>query len=364
MTPYPDYHNFRRIESIAHPTRDLIIGIADTGVGYRSVDGGYTWKEFRLPVDLGMAFEIKMYDAKYGYIYGPPQWLFKTTDGGESWTQVSLPDAIQNVYVERLSVVNPDTIILSMVWTNKAVLLRSYDGGVTWNYNDAPVLFGVSSLFFVDAQYGYSVGYQNTGQGDRALDLFTYTTDGGRTWAPVEKKWRDPANGLSDVQFLDRLNGMAVGWQGKILRTSDGGKTWKKDPVPLDTHNICTIGAMAFPSLNTAYVTSSDCQVLRWVLTPTSVPTFANTAEHSISIIPNIITTEEPSIIVQLPASGNLQLTVVDAVGSTVWAKDFGNVTEKEIRCSLQQRFPSGVFFVQASLDGKIVGKERLTVMR
>ena len=364
MTPYPDYHDFRRIKSIAHPTRDLIIGIADTGVGYRSTDGGYTWKEFRLPVDRGLGFEIKMFDETYGYISGPPRWLFKTTNGGESWNQVLLPDSVKGVYVEKLSIVHPDTIILSMVWTNKGVILRSTDGGVTWDYNDAPVLYWVPNMFFIDFQHGYSVGYKRTGEGDRALDLYTYTTDGGRTWAPVESKWRDPAGGLRDIRFLDRLNGIAVGGQGKILRTYDGGKTWEQQPVPLDTHSICNIIAMEFPSPRTAYATITNFQVLRWIPTASSTPAISTEAARAISITPSIIGNEEPTISALLPRSGHLHLEVVDATGAVVWVKDFGVVAEKEVRYSLQQQLPSGVFFVRAILDGTIIGNERLMVMK
>ncbi|TWU30157.1 YCF48-related protein [Bythopirellula polymerisocia] len=85
-----------------------------------------------------------------------------------------------------------------------------------------------ASLFdthFVDAQYGWAVG---------AHGCIWHTTDGGAHWhqqsSHVDVR-------LSGVWFLDRQLGWAVGgatqpylWttQGIVLRTTDGGKTWKK----------------------------------------------------------------------------------------------------------------------------------------
>jgi len=47
----------------------------------------------------------------------------------------------------------------------------------------------------------------------------------GLAQEPRPESWKADA-ALTDVTFLDRQRGWAVGSQGVLLRTEDGGKTW------------------------------------------------------------------------------------------------------------------------------------------
>ena len=91
-------------------------------------------------------------------------------------------------------------------------------------------LFGVS---FVDEDHGWACG-----RWGRVLE----STDGG-------KSWRRQNSGtdytLSSVCFVDQKKGWAVGDMGSIIHTTDGGITWEKQksPVPyflMDVHFVDT----------------------------------------------------------------------------------------------------------------------------
>jgi hypothetical protein len=69
---------------------------------------------------------------------------------------------------------------------------------------------------FVDAKNGFAVGLNG-----RILA----TSDGGATW---QKRDSGVNDALESVQFVDAKNGWAVGSNGRILATSDGGATWQK----------------------------------------------------------------------------------------------------------------------------------------
>ena len=69
-------------------------------------------------------------------------------------------------------------------------------------------LLGVSST---DANNGTAVGDQGT---------IVRTADGGTTWTAQQS---GTTNQLHGVSFTDANTGTAVGLQGTILRTTDGG---------------------------------------------------------------------------------------------------------------------------------------------
>ncbi len=76
------------------------------------------------------------------------------------------------------------------------------------NNND---LFGVS---FTDANTGTAVGFDGT---------ILRTTNGGTTWT---SQTSGTTNHLYGVSFTDANTGTAVGVDGTILRTTNGGTTW------------------------------------------------------------------------------------------------------------------------------------------
>jgi photosystem II stability/assembly factor-like uncharacterized protein/outer membrane protein OmpA-like peptidoglycan-associated protein len=81
----------------------------------------------------------------------------------------------------------------------------------TWNAQNPIAL---KSVEFSGSLVGWAVG----GNG-RIL----HTTDGGSTWLPQES---GTENWLYEVTFTDALNGWAVGSQGVILHTANGGTSW------------------------------------------------------------------------------------------------------------------------------------------
>lgn len=90
------------------------------------------------------------------------------------------------------------------------------DSGWCWQ-SPRPVGINAADGYFVSAQVGWLVG--ENGQMLR-------TEDGGTSW-----KLQDPGVGwsLMQMRFLDASNGVVFG-SGGLLRTADGGKTWTALP--------------------------------------------------------------------------------------------------------------------------------------
>ena len=95
-------------------------------------------------------------------------------------------------------------------------VLLSADGKV-WKQVLTPADATLVRVRFLDDVHGWAVGYDGT-----ILD----TADGGKSWtlAQFDAAWGKP---YFDILFLDASNGLVAGGNGMLKRTADGGKTWE-----------------------------------------------------------------------------------------------------------------------------------------
>lgn len=104
--------------------------------------------------------------------------------------------------------------------------MQTTDGGETWrtgalvglapasNSNAGALRVRFTAANFVDNRRGWAVGAEGR--------VFA-TRDGGRTWNEQTSNVRAD---LYDVKFLDELEGWAAGAGGTLIHTTDGGRLW------------------------------------------------------------------------------------------------------------------------------------------
>lgn len=103
----------------------------------------------------------------------------------------------------------------------------SRDQGRTWQQIIVPTRSMLTGVSFPDARHGWAVGHDG---------VILATTDGGQTWSRQDDGTDDQTIYL-DVLFLDKQTGFAVGAYGKFVATEDGGKTWTaRPPIDEDLH--------------------------------------------------------------------------------------------------------------------------------
>jgi len=104
---------------------------------YKSEDGFVTWaaiSNFSMnnPQDTFMQeIDISPQDNKY-IVAGFEEQVFKTTDGGSSWTDISPPFAFSNVNYISIHPHDKNWISMTLSGTDNRVV-QSTDGGLTWN---------------------------------------------------------------------------------------------------------------------------------------------------------------------------------------------------------------------------------------
>jgi photosystem II stability/assembly factor-like uncharacterized protein len=104
----------------------------------------------------------------------------------------------------------------------KGRILLSENRWETWRQAESPVEVTLTAVRFLDHRTGWAVGHEG---------VILKTEDGGGRWRLLRS---DPAadEPLFDVLFQNPAQGMAVGAYGLCLRTEDGGTTWTNISLP------------------------------------------------------------------------------------------------------------------------------------
>ena len=209
----------------------------DRGI-YRTENGGDTW-ELVLPgtensggIDLSMDASNPrvIYAALFEtqrlpwtmYNGGPGSKLFKTTDGGDSWVDITqnkgMPEGVKGRIAVALAPKNPERV-WALIEAEKGGLYRSDDGGETWQ-----LLTGQTNLWW-RAHY-YTHLFADTQDPDTcyilSVELFK-SNDGGYTFVSYPTPhgdnhdlWIDPRNSERMIEAND----------GGATVSLNGGGTW------------------------------------------------------------------------------------------------------------------------------------------
>lgn len=190
---------------------------------YYSKDVGKSWKANSVPTENFTLTAITFADRQHGWSVGNYGLLLRTTNGGESWEKLKRPtdfdlNAVhftnpQVGYVAaRTGLKNPETGVDS----RGIEILRTADGGETWKscYKDEE-----SSDLFQIATPSESVAVAIV-DGNKLLR----TENGGVTWQHLDSE----VDGASSVVFTSNDNGWVVGKKGSFYRSTDQGRTWQR----------------------------------------------------------------------------------------------------------------------------------------
>ncbi len=294
----PTTASFRGL-SVAGPAVVWASGTGGTWI--RSTDGGATWRADSVPGATGLDFrDVHAADAGTAWLMsageGPQSRLYRTADGGRSWTlQHTVPgpqgfldgmafrgttrgiaysDPVEHAFLVlatedgmRWSRVPPASLPAPLageagfagsgtgiavrgdrVWFGtgggaRARVFRSEDGGRSWEAAVTPLAAGsagagIFSLTFWNDRDGVAVGGDYTKPGEAAGNV-ARTEDGGRTWRPVRgAPPRGYRSGVAFVPGTDPLLLVAVGISGSDYSV-DGGESW----TPIDTVEFNAVAA-------------------------------------------------------------------------------------------------------------------------
>ncbi len=230
-----------------HPQNSDIVYVAALGHAfgpnkergvYRSLDGGKTWRNVLFRSKKAGAIDLVFEPGNPRVLYaafweaqrsaygfnsgGPGSGLFKSTDGGDTWKEITnnpgLPEGIKGRIGLAISAAKPERV-WAIVEAKKKGIYRSEDGGDNWksvstdpNMHQRPWYYHHIKADPKDANTLYVMNVR-----------FWKSTDGGKTFSGIRVPhgdnhdlWIDPEN----------PNRMIEGNDGGATVTFDGGKSW------------------------------------------------------------------------------------------------------------------------------------------
>jgi photosystem II stability/assembly factor-like uncharacterized protein len=158
--------------------------------------------------------------SQTGYLLTDSGSVFRTDDGGQSFSSRTAVPGTHSAG----GGANGTDIFFTGNETGVAIagnrIFRTIDGGQTWTQVKSG--FTMNAVTFVNANVGYAVGTVQTMSGTNPSMLAT--GDGGQTWTPVALTGADPGLDLTSIDCADTQTCLITESTGaSILRTTDGG---------------------------------------------------------------------------------------------------------------------------------------------
>ncbi len=202
--------------------------IGSNNVVLHTSDGGSSWEAQSLPLTGYSNFtQIQFADNDHGWIkieYGN---MLKTVDGGQNWTK--LPALYEAGFsgASRFFMGDANLGVLA----GNGFLARTVDGAATWQNTGNGLLAKLVDIQFVNNEKGFAIG---------ADGLLLSTTNGGRNWTIRRLSYGLYSNSIQ-VYFADELHGWIIGNENVMLRTNDGGVSWIQQSLPNGANNFYKI---------------------------------------------------------------------------------------------------------------------------
>ena len=153
----------------------------------------------------------------------------------QPWTKLQPP---VNVTLRYLSFIDSLT---GWAAGEAGTIIRTTDGGDTWEVQNSTVQTFISDIFFLDKNLGWATTIEDAFPFN---SIIIKTTNGGEDW--TAENFPDPSEYIRTIFFFDSLNGLAGGTY--IAYTSDGGSSWIDAEV--DSNMVSGFPVFKFNFLN------------------------------------------------------------------------------------------------------------------
>ncbi len=250
-------------------TKDLGWVVGSEGTILKTTNGGVYWsiQQSNLSVEL---YSIQFIDSLFGWICGEGGTLLKTTNGGTTWVQKpsGVVEHINSLYFLSAS----DGFAITGDWNSypypySGRILKTTNGGETWTVALFDNSHGLIDIYFLDKYTGWICGsngviYKTTNGGNNwsnidantsywlfgiffstpnvgftlggntNSDIILKSIDGGNSWTKIRETFQDQL--MNGLYFINDLEGWVCGFNGVMLKTTNGGISWIRETLQTD----------------------------------------------------------------------------------------------------------------------------------
>ncbi len=278
---FSDKQNISEIR--IHPTNPDIAWVAAFGFHgapneergvFKTTDGGRTWRKVLYRDDKTGAIDISVDRSNPNVLYaalwqayrneykmesgGPGSGLFKSTDGGETWTEITRRPGLPAGVVGRIGVdvsgADPNRVY-ALIENENGGLYSSDNGGNTWTLVNGNRSLRQRAFYYThitadpkdrDVIYALNTSLFKSTDGGKTL-----TNVGGGTHGDHHDLWIDPDNPQHLVNGND--GGGAVSMEG-------GSGTWSNQNIPTaQFYHVVTTGHVPFHVCGSQQDNSTAC---------------------------------------------------------------------------------------------------------
>jgi hypothetical protein len=207
----------------------------NTGILYYSTDAGNSWLVSQLPDSILDIEGVQIINnnlifasgtkAKSSSTSGKDPLFLYSTDGGHHWqTEGTWPDSVYALH--RMHFNDTQTgFVIAETASQVNGIMKTTDGGLTWNWSFWYANVNVHSVSFFDMQNGYLSGQTN--MSGNLGGIYAITTNGGsswtRAWAPFTTDVPEIKNLASGKVALLAQN---ITSGTNLMLSTDNGNSW------------------------------------------------------------------------------------------------------------------------------------------
>ena len=286
-------------------------------------------------------FKVKFFNVNTGIVTYKYSYARKTTDGGDTWADLSGMNWMEPSYMCCLDANNWLVANGSSNYINKTT-----NGGLNWTPINMGNIF--YTLCFVNGTTGYTSTY---GSSYPYHDIYK-STNSGYNWFKI-----DSINNFSAqsgcLYFVNENTGFICGYGANsgIYKTTNAGVTWTLQNLIKNRHWL----TLSFINANTGYVGGDDGFIYKTTTGGSVfVKNISNEVPDKFSLSQNYPNPFNPStnIRYQLHTNSNVKLIVYDALGKEIETLVNENQPEGIYEVTFDgSKYPSGVYFYKISAE-------------
>lgn len=219
------YQDIGRVSDLCVVNDRVFIVSTDTTALLRSNDEGESWSWIPLESEDPVIALERISDRIVVAL--TPHCLFISNNSGVSWEEVSLPASMKSLPFRDVSFAAG---MMGLIGTAGSHHLLTTNAGMTWSTINTPEHLNVLSVHVLESGDILLVGRNSF----FAVSGICHSSDAGRTWE-ITFGYNSGIYWISDriysILRVDALQALAVGTDGLISWTEDGGRNWIRQAV-------------------------------------------------------------------------------------------------------------------------------------
>ena len=312
----------------------------------KTKNGGQSWEKIEIPT----VFTLFMLDTVKGFAAGNS--IYKTTDGGYSWTLQQIDTTIRFSITEIYFTDENHgwAVGYNNEYTDAGIIFKTDDGGNLWKAN-LPDTYPLMAVHFSDTLRGCAVGTSAFLTG-----MVMHTEDGGKNWSDEVL----PVGILNDVYYIADGLIYIVGWDGAFCVSTDNGYTWQ----PIETGATIDLHQIIFTDNGqTGYVLGDDNTLIKYVSGSLNVGNVRQGEDLKLSICPNMVNSDCSSLQIQVTLKDEYYVTlrIYDVTGQEI-EKIYNGYQAQGVYKTFWtiKGFPQGIYFCRMQLRNLSSGNDEL----